>query len=109
MANKKQSVEEALLSLLSPIDHRHIVTRDQKGLIYIGGDLIDAGMLSNLRAEAEFFKESQLWKLIYETPKKLAEKAMFVDAETLSDLQKGKTMLYTLDVQKNIVDLFLKK
>lgn len=107
---KEKTIEEELMKLLSPIDPRHIVAEDkQRNLIYIGGELADAGTLHNLKAEAEFFKESQLWKLINETPKQLAQKSLFVDAESLVDLQKGKTMLYTLDVQKKILDIFLKK
>lgn len=106
----KTLIEEELLKLLSPIDTRHIITEDkQRGLVYVGGELLDANMINNLRAEAQFFKESHLWKVIYNTPKELAQKALFVNAESLADLQKGKTMLFTLETQKKIIDLFLNK
>lgn len=107
---KNKDLEVELMKLLSPVDTRYIVSVDkQRGLVYIGGEQIDQNLLNNLRAEAQFFKESHLWKLMYESPKELAQKTLFVDAESLVDLQKGKTMLYTLDVQKKILDIFLKK
>jgi hypothetical protein len=97
--------KQKLNDLLALVDAHKIVTLDKThGIVYIGGVKAEAGRLANLRSEAEFFLESDLWQLIYETPKELASRAMFVNGETLSDLQKGKSMLYTLSTQKNIID-----
>ncbi len=94
-------------SLLSVVDVNKIVTLDKtRGIVYIGGSKVDEGRLSNLKAEAEFFLESDLWHLIYETPKELAQRSMFVNGETLADMAKGKSMLYTLSTQNNIVQTF---
>jgi len=99
LANKK------LNDLLSNVDLNKIVTLDkQRGIVYIGGEKVDEGRLGNLKAEAEFFLQSDLWQLIHETPKELAQRQMFVNGETLADLQKGKSILYVLSVQKNIVE-----
>ncbi len=93
--------------LLSPTDLRKIVTLDkQRGIIFIGGEKAEEGRLANLKQEAEFFLQSDLWSLLYETPKELASRAMFVQGETLADLQKGKSILYTLSTQNNIVQTF---
>ncbi len=78
----------------------------QKGIIYVGGERIDVARLANLKAEADFFLASDLWTLLYETPKELAQRAMFVNGESLVDMQKGKSMLYTLSTQKNILETF---
>lgn len=100
-------VKDKLNDLLSPVDAHKIVTLDKThGIIFIGGVKAEDGRLSNLKAEAEFFMQSDLWQLIYETPKELASRAMFINGETLSDLQKGKSMLYTLSTQKNILETF---
>ncbi len=101
LANKK------LADLLSLVDLNKIVTVDkQRGIVYIGGIKVEASRLANLKAEAEFFLASELWNLIYETPKELAQRAMFITGESLADMQKGKSMLYTLSAQKNIIDTF---
>lgn len=103
LSNKK------LNDLLSVVDNDKIVSFDKKtGVIYIGGVRVDEGRLHNLKAEAEFFLESDLWHLIHETPKELAQRSMFVAGETLADMAKGKSMLYTLSTQKNIIDIFKK-
>ncbi len=103
----EEAVEERLLSLLSIVDPRSVVAADrQKGLIYIGGELVDDARLGNLKAEADFFAQSDLWQLMYETPKQLAYNAMFVSGESIKDMEKGRSMLYHLDAQKNILEIF---
>lgn len=102
----KELMEKRLNAMLSLVDVDKIVSINKaKGLLYIGGKQADDVQLSNLRAEAEFFVQSELWKLIKETPKELAQKAMFVSGETIADLNKGRAMLYTLSTQQNIVDI----
>ena len=103
----EELAKRKLSELLSPVDLRKIVTLDkEKGIVYIGGERAEAGRLSNLKAEAEFFLQSDLWTLLYENPKELASRTMFVSGETLADMQKGKSILYTLSTQKNIIDTF---
>lgn len=100
-----EMANEKLANLLSIVDLRKIVTIDKpRGILFIGGARVDPARLANLKAEADFFVTSELWSLIYETPKELAQRAMFVSGESLADMQKGKSMLYTLSSQKNIVD-----
>lgn len=104
----KELMEKRLSDLLSVVDPALIVTYDTKNRnVYIGGELADAGRLNNLKAEAEFFEQSDMWKIIKETPKRLAEKAMFVDDGKLeTQLLKGRVMLYLLDTQQKLLDTF---
>ena len=96
--------EKKLNDMLSPVDLRKIVTLDkQRGIVFIGGEKAEDGRLSNLKSEAEFLLKSDIWQLLCETPKELASRAMFVSGETLADLQKGKSILYMLSTQKNIL------
>ncbi len=95
-----------LNDLLSNCDLSKIVTVDKRaGVLFIGGKQADDAILSNLQAEAKFFEESELWNLIYNTPKLLAERAMFIDSESLDGLRKGRSILYTLSTQKNILNV----
>lgn len=100
----QELAKQYLNDLLSPVDLRKIVTLDKpRGMIFIGGEKVEEGRLNNLKAEAEFFMQSDLWQLLYQTPKELASRAMFINGETLADMQKGKSILYVLSVQDNIV------
>ena len=103
----KEMSEQKLNDMLSPVDLRKIVTLDkQRGIIFIGGEKVEDGRLSNLKAEAEFLMNSDIWTLLSETPKELASRSMFVNGETLADLQKGKSILYMLSTQRNIIETF---
>ncbi len=99
------NTQHALNGLLSNCDLHKIVTFDERTKrIYIGGEAADAGKLANLKAEADFLMQTDLWALLTETPRALAERAMFVQGETLDDLKKGRTILYTIATQKKIVE-----
>ncbi len=100
-------IDSRLAELLSPIDHTHIATFNEKTKqYYIGSELADDAFLSNLKQEADMLKSFNLWKIIQETPKELAQRAMFVAGESVDDMKKGRSMLYTLDSQKRIVEMF---
>ena len=96
-----------LHKLLSLVDPKMVVRLDEKsGAVYIGGERADPARLASLKAEAEFFNESDLWKIINQTIRELAQRAMFVDGKTLEDMQKGRSMLFLLDTQTKIVSTF---
>ena len=101
----EELAKKKLNDLLANVDLTAIASITQQGVIYIGGVHPDDGRLSNLKSEAEFLIQSDIWRLLQETPKMLAEKAMFVAGESLDDLKKGRSILYTLASQKKIVDL----
>jgi hypothetical protein len=101
----EELAKKKLNYLLSPIDHSGIASITKQGVIYVGGERPDDGRLANLKSEAEFLMQSDIWKLLQETPKKLAEQAMFVAGESLDDMKKGRSILYTLSSQQRIVDI----
>lgn len=101
----EERVEARIMGLLSPIDPRKIITFDEKSKqIYIGGVAAEPAQLKNLKSEANALVEFGLWELLFQAPKALAEKALFKEGDSLTQLQKGRTMLYTLDTQKRIID-----
>lgn len=102
-----ERAREKLVKLLTVVDERAVVTFDKRaGAIFIGGVRADPARLQNLRSEAEYFLSSDLWKIIYESPKELAQRAMFLAGESLDDLRKGRAILYTLDTQEKILRTF---
>lgn len=99
--------DKKLMEMLSPVDYAKVVYADKmKGTVTINGDRVDEGRLANLHAEAEALTQMDIWSLIYETPKELAHRAMFIDGDNIDTMKKGRSMLYHLSSQKNIIDLF---
>lgn len=100
----KQNMEK----LLTIIDERMIVTfNNAQKAVYIGGRRIEPAQLKSLKAEAEYFVQSDLWRILHETPGKLAQMAMFKDDGMLENqLIKGRAILYTLDTQSRILETF---
>ncbi len=96
-----------LAELLTYPDLNQIVTfeKNQKA-IYIGGERAEGTRLANLKAEAEALTQMEVWRLISETPKQLAHKAMFVSGESIDEMKKGRAILYMLDTQNRILDVF---
>ncbi len=94
-----------LNDLLSNVDLKSIVKLDKThGIMYIGDERADPARLQNLKQEADALVQFDIWKLLMETPKELAQRQIFVSSESLDDLKKGKSILYTLSVQKNLID-----
>ncbi len=105
MVSKKTTIEEELNKLFSLVDPRLIITFDPKQkAVYIGGVKAEEAQVLALKAEAEFILQSDLWKILNETPKELAMRAMFVAGESIDDMKKGRAMLYLLDTQKKILE-----
>lgn len=105
----EQLAKEKLNNLLSAVDLSSVVTLSAQGIVFIGGVRVEENMLNNLKQEAEALLKMDIWNLLFETPKKLAEKAMFSDDGKLENqLLKGRAMLYLLDTQKTIIETFKK-
>lgn len=102
-----ERAKQMTAELLTLVDEKAIVGVDKRGLVFIGGELATDDRLSSLKSEAEYFKESDLWKILNETPKRLAEKAMFEEGDSIDAMKKGRSMLYLLSTQRNIINTFL--
>lgn len=101
-------VREKLEKLLSVVDERMIISfSEQMKAVYIGGEQVtDPKRLQALSSEAQALLQMDIWRILNETPKRLAEKAMFVDDGVLANqLLKGRAILYTLDSQNRILQI----
>lgn len=114
MASKKKTDQERidelankkLVALLTIVDPQSIVSIKKTGQVDIGGVPATPEVLANLRAEAEFFMESELWKLIHDKVAQEAQRIMFVSGESLEEMKTGRSMLYLLDMQKTYINIF---
>lgn len=103
----KESVEEAVSKLLGFVDEKSIIRYDKdKGIIFIGGERADDNRLANLKSEAEFLLQSDLWKnILTGTVTHIAHETMFVKSTTFDDMKSGKMMLFNLSTIKNILTI----
>ena len=105
--NIEEAVRKRLSELLGFIDERHIVSCNPKtGVIFIGSERIDEGRAQNLKSESEFMLKSDLWKVLNETIRHQAYETMFTKSTSFEDMKSGKMMLYLLDVQKKVMNIF---
>lgn len=105
-ARAGELAKDKLNALLSAIDERKVISfNSREKSVYIGGERVsDPKILTNLKAEADALVNFDLWQVLSETPKKLAQKALFEDDGKSEILHaKGRSMLYLLDTQKNII------
>lgn len=103
----EELMHDKLVNLLTVVDDRAVVTFDKRvGAVFIGGERAEPARLQALKSEAQLVLTSEIWKIIFESPKELAQRAMFLAGESLDDLKKGRAILYTLDTQKKILDTF---
>ncbi len=101
----EELAQKKLSTLLSVVDLNNVIRIDKvKRVVYIGETLADDSTLANLKSEAEFIEASELWKILCETPKELAQQAMFVNGENIESMTKGRAILYTLKAQTNIIE-----
>lgn len=99
--------QRKLEKLLTNVDERQIVKLDARnGVVFIGDERPDDSRLANLKSEADFLLKSDIWKVISETPKALAQKSIFMAGDSIDDVKKSRSMLYTLDTQSKILSVF---
>lgn len=99
--------QKKLEQLLSVIDENQVVRLDERrGIMSIGSERPTEGQLVGLKAEAEILIKSDIWKVLYNTPKAQAQKAMFIDGDNIDSMKKGRSILYMLDVQNRILNIF---
>jgi len=108
---KLQEVDELaqhkLQELLGSVNYKSIVTFDkQTRSIFIGGIKAEDSQLANLRAEAEFFLASELYKILSETKKDIAYKTMFEKSQNFEDMRAGKFILFDIAEDKKLINLF---
>jgi len=89
--------------LLCAVRLEDILTMDKQGNIYLGGEKLDVTVARNLKEEAIFLGESQLWKLLTNTLRDQAQKVMFEQSTSYDDMRNGKMMLYNINVQEKII------
>lgn len=115
----KKHLEDIIMELqsaptasLPALDEQSILTLEKTSTgqitkVLVGKKEAPIQMLKDLKHEAGMLMNTKLWVLFQETIKDQAYRTMFEKSESFDDMKTGKAMLYSLGVQKNIVDLLV--
>lgn len=85
------------------MDLEKILTVNRQGHIYLGGHPIESKKLQDLQHEVRLLRNTALWDILVNTLKHQAQMTMFNKSQDYQDLMNGKMILYTIDVQENMI------
>lgn len=87
-----------------PIVNLEKVLTEKNGKIYLNQVPIDLKKLDTLKQEVHLFRNSMLWEIITNTLDSQAYEAGWHKSKAWDDLLVGKSISYTIDVQKKIIE-----
>lgn len=90
--------------LLPIVAEKDIIAFTKNGKVFIDGKELNATELNSLRTEADVIGQMRLWQIVVNELNKKSQVRMYRDAVDIIDLLFGKTVLYTLNLQKEIID-----
>jgi hypothetical protein len=100
----KQKLIYWLAVNLLPIVNKDDIISFKKDKVFVGGTELTPVEIHNLKVEAMTIKEMRLWQIIVNDLNEKTQKKIYQEAVGITDLVVGKTILYTLDVQKNFIE-----
>ena len=89
--------------LFNGITDKDILKIDSKGVLYQDGKKLSSGQTSALINDAIRFEESELWKFMKNEVRYIANKHIFEKSTNTDDLMWGKSILYGIDLQDQLV------
>jgi hypothetical protein len=91
--------------LLPLVEDKDIIGFAKQGKatkVLVDGRILTDQEIKNLKHECIILDEMLIWKLMTVYPTWVAKKKLFNDSKDITDILFAKTMLYTLELQKNI-------
>jgi len=90
--------------LLPIVDVGHVISFTKQGELLIGGELATPPQINNLKEEIKMLETFEVWRLINNYPNDIALRRTVNEAKEWTDVLVGKIILYTLDIQKQIIE-----
>lgn len=89
--------------LLPVVDDTDILSFNKLGEVFSDGQKLGEAHKENLKAEAAHFEKTQLYKLMNDYFLRLAKNKVYNESNSLEEMAFAKTMLFTLDVQRELI------
>lgn len=78
---------------------------NKHGDIFVNGKALTAQEVKALADQVEWFRKSDLYRILYQDLLEKAKKRIFIETKTTDDLTWGKAMLYNKSVEEEIMNL----
>lgn len=96
-----------LKSLLNTVIVGDVITLNNKtGEVFINGRKVEKGEAEAIREEAKYLEKTRIWALMVGSLNDQARERLYEKAVTVDDMLFGKAMLYTLNIQSQIIGIF---
>lgn len=106
MTNEEQ-IHHVLKDLLFAVTPSDVILASH-GIVYVNGEALTPTQLQNLQGEVELIRKTNLYKILFGTPKDVAMKIMFEKAQSFDDMRAGKMLLYALDLQQKVMETIMR-
>lgn len=71
---------------------------------FLNGTVLNEKEKNNLKAEADYIEQTRVWEIINSNLIKITQDKLYREATDITQILFAKTILYTLDIQKQILD-----
>ena len=101
-------IKHAILNLLIKKAYRlvgdnEVIQVSTAGKLFMGGSELSEGVVQNIVHDAKYFQKSELWKIISNQIRDIANKNTMTNGTSLDDLLVGKTTLHTVGMIENTI------
>ncbi len=96
-------LRKTLAHLFPVFEIEKVLTVSKSGHLFLNGQIVTEQQKQSLQAAARMFRNTQLWEVLTSSLKSQAQKLAFNQSKDLQDLLNAKMILYTVDVQENIL------
>jgi len=101
-------IKHAILNLLIKKGYRlvgdnEVIQVSTAGKLFMGGSELSEGVVQNIVHDAKYFQKSELWKIISNQIRDIANKNTMTNGTSLDDLLVGKTTLHTVGMIENTI------
>lgn len=103
MTDERSDIEDWLLGSVMNVPVTKDILSFPNGVTVLGGRRLLPAEVNQLRNEARVLRKMKLWNAMHETVIESAKKMMFENSRSYEDMRAGKTILYALDMQSNIL------
>lgn len=94
--------------LTKPVKLDHILkVSGDTGQVWMDGRLLEAAEVASLQEQVKAFQTMSLKTILLNTPVSLAQDRIFKDSKSMDDVIAGKLILYTIDIQEQVMTKIL--
>lgn len=90
--------------LLPIVDEKELIAFSKNGKVFIDNRELNPAELNNLRSEADIINEMRIWEIIVNKLNEKTQEKIYKEAVDVPDLIVGKTILYVLNFQKELIN-----